>query len=259
MQDFETVVRPTLEAALDVTTPVYCAQKRVHLCDDQPPSAEEVNHQNKCDYCNLHGVTRHSRPLAEAAPGRPRLVYVSTRNPKSCKSLTFVSFCSYFRMSWTCFSAIATHGGMLCVNPSALSACLSGAGNVNHALTEINAGQQLDDSDVIVVLDCDQRVQPHFLDYTLHYLAAHDDICMVITPQRFTNIVRGADVLNHINSDYWDLILPGLDGLGFISCPGKPLQSLMIKQSFATVLHLAGQQDIQLFPSTLSCMSNAAV
>ena len=63
-------------------------------------------------------------------------------------------------------------------------------------------------------------MQPHFLRSTLHFMAAHDDIGMVITPQRFSNVVEGADVLNHINADYWDLILPGLDGLGFISCPG---------------------------------------
>ena len=79
----------------------------------------------------------------------------------------------------------------------------------------------MDDNNIFVILDCDQHLDPEFLHSTLQYFSMHPDIAMVITPQRFRQTVPLADVLNHINADYWDLMMPGLDGLGFISCPGE--------------------------------------
>ena len=96
------------------------------------------------------------------------------------------------------------------------------AGNVNFALDELYVRGHLTQNDIVVIQDSDQQVEPNFLTATLQYFSAHEDIAMVITPQRFTPTAKpNADVLNHINADYWDLLLPGLDGLGFTSCPGK--------------------------------------
>ena len=73
---------------------------------------------------------------------------------------------------------------------------------------------------LVLVLEPDQRVHEEFLRRTLGYFLLQPRIAKVITPQDFWNIDGHADVLNHIDASFWQVMQPGLDALGFISCTG---------------------------------------
>lgn len=47
-----------------------------------------------------------------------------------------------------------------------------------------------------------------------------NNLDLVLSPQYFTNILPFADAFNHLNPQFWEYILPGLQPLGYVACTG---------------------------------------
>ncbi|KAI8463461.1 MAG: glycosyl hydrolase family 9-domain-containing protein [Monoraphidium minutum] len=86
--------------------------------------------------------------------------------------------------------------------------------NLNHALrtaaflglapADIPAGA------VVVVFDADMALE----------VLWDDSVALCLTPQAFSNADAAADVFNNANAQFWELVLPGCDALGYVACTG---------------------------------------
>lgn len=100
-------------------------------------------------------------------------------------------------------------------DPNGKSANLN---NVCHQLYP--EGYPIPANEIICVMDADQRAEPMFFMKLVPLLDGGDDVGMVLSPQCFDNINKGADIFNHQNIHFWEYMQPGYDCLGFISCSG---------------------------------------
>ncbi len=57
----------------------------------------------------------------------------------------------------------------------------------------------------------------------------------VLTPQRFGNVAEDADIFNHSNRHFWEVLIPGLAAWGMAVCTGSNLllraSALMVRGS----------------------------
>ncbi|KAK9821120.1 hypothetical protein WJX81_000795 [Elliptochloris bilobata] len=98
------------------------------------------------------------------------------------------------------------------------------AGNLNHALRKIHPrGLTIAPGEVVAVFDCDQVCDADFFMRTLPLLRESPSIALVLTPQRFGNVAEEADVFNHSNRHFWEVLIPGLAAWGMAVCTGSNL------------------------------------
>jgi hypothetical protein len=62
-----------------------------------------------------------------------------------------------------------------------------------------------------------------------------DTNSLCLTPQAFKNVPPAADLFNAINPQFWEVVLPGCDALGYVACTGTNF--CLRSQSLANVRH----------------------
>lgn len=92
--------------------------------------------------------------------------------------------------------------------------------NLNNALKLIYGDMdRIPLSEIIVVFDADMIAKPNFYTKILEVMA-DDDCSLCLTPQGFHNVNPQTDIFNNLNLSFWEYMLPGCDGLGYIACTG---------------------------------------
>lgn len=93
------------------------------------------------------------------------------------------------------------------------------AGNLNHALQHTS-------SDIIVVFDADFIPLNHFLERTIGFFKADDQVSMVVTPQKFYNPdppqknLGGHFILDE-QTEFFQVIQPARDSVNAVVCSGS--------------------------------------
>lgn len=93
------------------------------------------------------------------------------------------------------------------------------AGNLNHALQHVN-------SDIVVVFDADFVPLNHFLERTIGFFKADDNLSMVVTPQKFYNPDPpqknlGGRFITDEQTDFYQVIQPARDSVNAVVCSGS--------------------------------------
>jgi cellulose synthase/poly-beta-1,6-N-acetylglucosamine synthase-like glycosyltransferase len=137
------------------------------------------------------------------------------------------------------------------------------AGNLNHAIFDIQEAQEFSAPEFIVVFDADSIPSPHFLRATLPHLLRHPDLGMVGTLQRFYNLPPG-DPLSQALDGYSEIFIPRMNQLGagftsgsgilirrglLIEVGGFPTISFSEDFTLCFILHGLGRQFIVLAES----------
>ena len=68
---------------------------------------------------------------------------------------------------------------------------------------------------------CWTPAEPCFTRISLHF--EQFPLLQVLTPQRFGNVAEDADVFNHSNRHFWEVLIPGLAAWGMAVCTGSNL------------------------------------
>lgn len=93
------------------------------------------------------------------------------------------------------------------------------AGNLNHALQHVN-------SDIVVVFDADFVPLNHFLERTIGFFKADDNLSMVVTPQKFYNPDPpqknlGGRFITDEQTDFYQVIQSARDSVNAVVCSGS--------------------------------------
>lgn len=93
------------------------------------------------------------------------------------------------------------------------------AGNLNHAMQHTN-------SDIIVVFDADFIPLNHFLERTIGFFKADENLSMVVTPQKFYNPDPpkknlGGRFIADEQTEFYQVIQPARDSVNAVVCSGS--------------------------------------
>lgn len=93
------------------------------------------------------------------------------------------------------------------------------AGNLNHALKHVS-------SEILVVFDADFVPLNHFLERTIGFFKADDNLSMVVTPQKFYNPDPpqknlGGRFITDEQTDFYQVIQPARDAVNAVVCSGS--------------------------------------
>ncbi|WP_299406041.1 cellulose synthase catalytic subunit, partial [Acaryochloris sp. IP29b_bin.148] len=93
------------------------------------------------------------------------------------------------------------------------------AGNLNHAMQHTN-------SDIIAVFDADFIPLNHFLERTIGFFMADENVSMVVTPQKFYNPDPpkknlGGRFISDEQTEFYQVIQPARDSVNAVVCSGS--------------------------------------